>query len=172
MYFVRHNSHQLSRIYPSGQRLQSSNYNPQDMWNGGCQIGENLFNVTLFFLLLKRSRQNNQELLFRQNFSPFSLWSLCVCHPNPNIQHPPRWYKYSTVADQNIHANTDVFFLQLLWISRHRASRWTWTMAGSCRMVSVATSWSLLSCASLTLSSTPRTWVEVLAINLSCSLFG
>lgn len=40
MYFVRHNSHQLSRIYPSGQRLQSSNYNPQEMWNAGCQIGE------------------------------------------------------------------------------------------------------------------------------------
>uniref|UniRef100_A0A8D3BC47 Phosphoinositide phospholipase C n=1 Tax=Scophthalmus maximus TaxID=52904 RepID=A0A8D3BC47_SCOMX len=38
MYFVRHNSHQLSRIYPSGQRLQSSNYNPQEMWNAGCQI--------------------------------------------------------------------------------------------------------------------------------------
>lgn len=38
MQFVRHNSHQLSRIYPSGQRLQSSNYNPQEMWNGGCQI--------------------------------------------------------------------------------------------------------------------------------------
>ncbi|TSK14618.1 1-phosphatidylinositol 4,5-bisphosphate phosphodiesterase delta-3-A [Bagarius yarrelli] len=36
--FVRHNSQQLSRIYPSGQRLQSSNYNPQDMWNAGCQI--------------------------------------------------------------------------------------------------------------------------------------
>lgn len=43
IYFVRHNSHQLSRIYPSGQRLQSSNYNPQEMWNGGCQIGESLF---------------------------------------------------------------------------------------------------------------------------------
>ncbi|XP_027145277.1 1-phosphatidylinositol 4,5-bisphosphate phosphodiesterase delta-3-A [Larimichthys crocea] len=38
IHFVRHNSHQLSRIYPSGQRLQSSNYNPQEMWNGGCQI--------------------------------------------------------------------------------------------------------------------------------------
>ncbi|KAL4617750.1 1-phosphatidylinositol 4,5-bisphosphate phosphodiesterase delta-3 [Arapaima gigas] len=37
-WFVRHNSLQLSRIYPSGQRLQSSNYNPQDMWNGGCQL--------------------------------------------------------------------------------------------------------------------------------------
>ncbi|XP_062382588.1 1-phosphatidylinositol 4,5-bisphosphate phosphodiesterase delta-3-A-like [Sardina pilchardus] len=32
------NSRQLSRIYPSGQRLQSSNYDPQDMWNGGCQM--------------------------------------------------------------------------------------------------------------------------------------
>ncbi|XP_077407678.1 1-phosphatidylinositol 4,5-bisphosphate phosphodiesterase delta-3-A-like isoform X2 [Vanacampus margaritifer] len=38
MYFVHHNSHHLSRVYPSGQRLQSSNYNPQDMWNGGCQL--------------------------------------------------------------------------------------------------------------------------------------
>ncbi|KAI7797080.1 putative 1-phosphatidylinositol 4 [Triplophysa rosa] len=36
--FVRHNSKQLSRIYPSGQRLQSSNYNPQEMWNAGCQL--------------------------------------------------------------------------------------------------------------------------------------
>uniref|UniRef100_A0A8B9JIR4 Phosphoinositide phospholipase C n=1 Tax=Astyanax mexicanus TaxID=7994 RepID=A0A8B9JIR4_ASTMX len=36
--FVRYNSRQLSRIYPSGQRLQSSNYDPQDMWNGGCQM--------------------------------------------------------------------------------------------------------------------------------------
>uniref|UniRef100_A0A665T5K4 Phosphoinositide phospholipase C n=1 Tax=Echeneis naucrates TaxID=173247 RepID=A0A665T5K4_ECHNA len=38
MNLVRHNSRQLTRIYPSGQRLQSSNYNPQEMWNGGCQI--------------------------------------------------------------------------------------------------------------------------------------
>lgn len=37
--FVRHNSRQLSRIYPSGQRLQSSNYDPQEMWNSGCQMG-------------------------------------------------------------------------------------------------------------------------------------
>ncbi|CAL8274392.1 unnamed protein product [Lota lota] len=36
--FVKHNSRQLSRIYPSGQRLQSSNYDPQDMWNSGCQM--------------------------------------------------------------------------------------------------------------------------------------
>ncbi|CAL8304535.1 unnamed protein product [Merluccius merluccius] len=36
--FVRHNIRQLSRIYPSGQRLQSSNYDPQNMWNSGCQM--------------------------------------------------------------------------------------------------------------------------------------
>ncbi|NWX98104.1 PLCD4 phosphodiesterase, partial [Nothoprocta ornata] len=36
--FVRHNAWQLSRIYPSGMRTDSSNYNPQEMWNAGCQI--------------------------------------------------------------------------------------------------------------------------------------
>lgn len=37
--FVRHNSWQLTRIYPSGMRTDSSNYSPQEMWNVGCQIG-------------------------------------------------------------------------------------------------------------------------------------
>ncbi|XP_029487555.1 1-phosphatidylinositol 4,5-bisphosphate phosphodiesterase delta-4-like isoform X1 [Oncorhynchus nerka] len=37
--FVRHNSRQLSRVYPSGMRTDSSNYNPQELWNVGCQIG-------------------------------------------------------------------------------------------------------------------------------------
>lgn len=36
--FVLHNTRQLSRIYPSGIRTDSSNYCPQDMWNIGCQI--------------------------------------------------------------------------------------------------------------------------------------
>uniref|UniRef100_A0A8C6PBS1 Phosphoinositide phospholipase C n=1 Tax=Nothobranchius furzeri TaxID=105023 RepID=A0A8C6PBS1_NOTFU len=36
--FVRYNSQQLSRTYPSGMRTDSSNYNPQDMWSTGCQI--------------------------------------------------------------------------------------------------------------------------------------
>lgn len=29
----------LSRIYPAGWRTDSSNYNPVEMWNSGCQIG-------------------------------------------------------------------------------------------------------------------------------------
>ncbi|XP_007517128.2 1-phosphatidylinositol 4,5-bisphosphate phosphodiesterase delta-1 isoform X1 [Erinaceus europaeus] len=36
--FVRHNVNHLSRIYPAGRRTDSSNYNPVEMWNGGCQI--------------------------------------------------------------------------------------------------------------------------------------
>uniref|UniRef100_A0A8C7SRD4 Phosphoinositide phospholipase C n=1 Tax=Oncorhynchus mykiss TaxID=8022 RepID=A0A8C7SRD4_ONCMY len=36
--FVHHNSRQLSRVYPSGMRTDSSNYNPQELWNVGCQI--------------------------------------------------------------------------------------------------------------------------------------
>ena len=38
--FMLYNKKQLSRIYPSGRRVDSSNYNPVDMWNSGCQIGE------------------------------------------------------------------------------------------------------------------------------------
>ncbi|XP_043835006.1 1-phosphatidylinositol 4,5-bisphosphate phosphodiesterase delta-1 isoform X3 [Dromiciops gliroides] len=35
---IRHNTKHLSRIYPAGWRTDSSNYNPVDMWNVGCQI--------------------------------------------------------------------------------------------------------------------------------------
>lgn len=38
--FVLHNTWQLSRVYPSGLRTDSSNYNPQEFWNAGCQMGE------------------------------------------------------------------------------------------------------------------------------------
>ncbi|KAK9396038.1 1-phosphatidylinositol 4-5-bisphosphate phosphodiesterase delta-1 [Crotalus adamanteus] len=35
---IHHNVHHLSRIYPAGWRTDSSNYNPVEMWNMGCQI--------------------------------------------------------------------------------------------------------------------------------------
>lgn len=38
--FVRYTSQQLSRVYPLGLKMTSSNYNPQEMWNVGCQLGE------------------------------------------------------------------------------------------------------------------------------------
>ncbi|XP_034417063.1 1-phosphatidylinositol 4,5-bisphosphate phosphodiesterase delta-4 isoform X2 [Cyclopterus lumpus] len=36
--FVQYNARHLSRIYPGGLRTDSSNYNPQEMWNVGNQI--------------------------------------------------------------------------------------------------------------------------------------
>ena len=41
--YVEYNKRQLSRIYPAGGRVDSSNYNPQQAWNAGCQIGTNSF---------------------------------------------------------------------------------------------------------------------------------
>lgn len=36
--FVNYNKRQMSRIYPRGNRVESSNYMPQIFWNAGCQM--------------------------------------------------------------------------------------------------------------------------------------
>ncbi|NWR53902.1 PLCZ1 phosphodiesterase, partial [Bucorvus abyssinicus] len=36
--FVGHTSRFITRIYPKGTRATSSNYNPQEFWNVGCQM--------------------------------------------------------------------------------------------------------------------------------------
>uniref|UniRef100_A0A8C9ZMF7 Phosphoinositide phospholipase C n=1 Tax=Sander lucioperca TaxID=283035 RepID=A0A8C9ZMF7_SANLU len=59
--FVRYNTRQLSRIYPNGlSGAISSNYNPQEMWNVGCQI------VALNFQTAGLEMDLNDGL-FRQN---------------------------------------------------------------------------------------------------------
>jgi len=37
--FLRHNQRQMSRIYPAGGRVDSSNYDPMLMWTVGSQFG-------------------------------------------------------------------------------------------------------------------------------------
>ena len=37
-FFMRYHQNQFSRVYPKGQRIDSSNYNPISMWNVGCQM--------------------------------------------------------------------------------------------------------------------------------------
>ncbi len=37
--YVTYNKVQVSRTYPKGSRVDSSNYDPTPMWNAGCQIG-------------------------------------------------------------------------------------------------------------------------------------
>uniref|UniRef100_A0A668AYJ1 Phosphoinositide phospholipase C n=1 Tax=Myripristis murdjan TaxID=586833 RepID=A0A668AYJ1_9TELE len=75
-YFVRHNSHQLSRIYPSAQRLQSSNYNPQDMWNAGCQI------VALNFQTPGEQMDLNQGRFLQNGMCGYILKPPFMCQPD------------------------------------------------------------------------------------------
>ncbi|KAG0710031.1 Inactive phospholipase C-like protein 1 [Chionoecetes opilio] len=35
---VNHNKKFLTRVFPNSSRVDSSNYNPQDFWNAGCQM--------------------------------------------------------------------------------------------------------------------------------------
>ena len=36
--FVTYSKRQISRVYPKGQRMDSSNYDPLCMWNAGSQM--------------------------------------------------------------------------------------------------------------------------------------
>ncbi|NWH92326.1 PLCZ1 phosphodiesterase, partial [Aegithalos caudatus] len=36
--FISHTTRFITRIYPKGTRMTSSNYNPQEFWNVGCQM--------------------------------------------------------------------------------------------------------------------------------------
>ncbi|NXW74945.1 1-phosphatidylinositol 4,5-bisphosphate phosphodiesterase zeta-1 [Hirundo rustica] len=36
--FISHTTRFITRIYPKGTRMRSSNYNPQEFWNVGCQM--------------------------------------------------------------------------------------------------------------------------------------
>lgn len=41
--YVTYNKVQVSRTYPKGSRVDSSNYDPTPLWNAGCQIGTQMF---------------------------------------------------------------------------------------------------------------------------------
>lgn len=38
--FLKYNQKQLSRIYPHGKRVNSSNYDPVPLWCAGSQLGK------------------------------------------------------------------------------------------------------------------------------------
>ncbi len=64
LYFIKV---MFSRVYPKGQRIDSSNYNPVPFWNVGCQMVALNYqtpgkDITSF---IKVKRYNNPFLLFR-----------------------------------------------------------------------------------------------------------
>jgi Phosphatidylinositol-specific phospholipase C, Y domain len=39
VYWIQYNQRQLTRVYPGGSRIDSSNLDPVTMWNTGSQLG-------------------------------------------------------------------------------------------------------------------------------------
>ncbi|XP_063816320.1 1-phosphatidylinositol 4,5-bisphosphate phosphodiesterase gamma-1 isoform X1 [Pseudophryne corroboree] len=88
--FLQYNRRQLSRIYPKGQRLDSSNYDPMPMWICGSQL------VALNFQTPDKPMQMNQALFHsggrcgyvlqpssmrEEMFDPFDKCSLRMLEP-------------------------------------------------------------------------------------------
>ncbi|KAG8331176.1 hypothetical protein J6590_046501 [Homalodisca vitripennis] len=59
-FFLKYHQFQFSRVYPKGQRIDSSNYNPVPIWNTGCQM------VALNYQTPDKAMQLNQSK-FRLN---------------------------------------------------------------------------------------------------------
>ncbi|XP_068109502.1 1-phosphatidylinositol 4,5-bisphosphate phosphodiesterase beta-2 isoform X2 [Hyperolius riggenbachi] len=65
--FVEYNKRQMSRIYPKGTRMDSSNYMPQMFWNAGCQM------VALNFQTMDLAMQQNMAVFEFNGASGFLL---------------------------------------------------------------------------------------------------
>lgn len=89
-FFLRYHQEQFSRVYPKGQRIDSSNYNPIAMWNSGSQM------VALNYQTADKPMQLNQakfrdngncgyllrpEFMFRDEFDPYDKNTLVGVEP-------------------------------------------------------------------------------------------
>ncbi|NXH18774.1 PLCH2 phosphodiesterase, partial [Bucco capensis] len=82
--YLRFNQQQLSRIYPSSYRVDSSNYNPQPFWNAGCQL------VALNYQSEGRMLQLNRAKFSANGNCGYVLKPHCMCQGvfNPNSEDP------------------------------------------------------------------------------------
>ncbi|XP_042557931.1 1-phosphatidylinositol 4,5-bisphosphate phosphodiesterase eta-2 [Dipodomys spectabilis] len=82
--YLRFNQRQLSRIYPSSYRVDSSNYNPQPFWNAGCQM------VALNYQSEGRMLQLNRAKFSANGGCGYVLKPPCMCQGvfNPNSEDP------------------------------------------------------------------------------------
>uniref|UniRef100_A0A3B4XV85 Phosphoinositide phospholipase C n=1 Tax=Seriola lalandi dorsalis TaxID=1841481 RepID=A0A3B4XV85_SERLL len=82
--FIQFNQRQLSRIYPSSYRVDSSNFNPQPFWNAGCQL------VALNYQSEGRVLQLNRAKFYSNGNCGYMLKPTCMCEGafNPNLEDP------------------------------------------------------------------------------------
>nr|XP_036855967.1 1-phosphatidylinositol 4,5-bisphosphate phosphodiesterase eta-2 isoform X2 [Manis javanica] len=78
------NQNQLSRVYPSSYRVDSSNFNPQPFWNAGCQM------VALNYQSEGRMLQLNRAKFSANGSCGYVLKPQCMCQGsfNPNAEDP------------------------------------------------------------------------------------
>ncbi|XP_023670584.1 1-phosphatidylinositol 4,5-bisphosphate phosphodiesterase delta-4 [Paramormyrops kingsleyae] len=98
--FVQHNARQLTRVYPSGLRTDSSNFNPQEMWNVGCQI------VALNFQTAGVEMDLNDGLFSQNGHCGYILkpefMRICERHYEPEIAHERDDYQPVSLSIQVI----------------------------------------------------------------------
>uniref|UniRef100_A0A8C2HQS8 Phosphoinositide phospholipase C n=1 Tax=Cyprinus carpio TaxID=7962 RepID=A0A8C2HQS8_CYPCA len=72
--FVNYNKRQMSRIYPKGGRVDSSNYMPQIFWNAGCQMVSLNFQTPVIPVTLSCRYLLKPDFMRRADrmFDPFS----------------------------------------------------------------------------------------------------
>ncbi|CAK6968696.1 -phosphatidylinositol 4%2C5-bisphosphate phosphodiesterase eta-2a [Scomber scombrus] len=82
--FIHFNQRQLSRIYPSSYRVDSSNFNPQPFWNAGCQL------VALNYQSEGRVLQLNRAKFYSNGNCGYILKPACMCEGafNPSLEDP------------------------------------------------------------------------------------
>ncbi|XP_061910159.1 1-phosphatidylinositol 4,5-bisphosphate phosphodiesterase eta-2a [Entelurus aequoreus] len=82
--FNHFNQRQLSRIYPSSYRVDSSNFNPQPFWNAGCQL------VALNYQSEGRVLQLNRAKFYSNGNCGYISKPSCMCDGafNPSSEDP------------------------------------------------------------------------------------
>uniref|UniRef100_A0A8C1RH59 Phosphoinositide phospholipase C n=1 Tax=Cyprinus carpio TaxID=7962 RepID=A0A8C1RH59_CYPCA len=103
--FVLHNTRQLTRVYPSGIRTDSSNYCPVDMWNMGCQI------VALNFQTAGMEMDLNDGLFTQNGCSGYILKPEILCkkeslfnpeNPEEHEDYHPLQFSVKVISGQQL----------------------------------------------------------------------
>ncbi|XP_056155715.1 LOW QUALITY PROTEIN: 1-phosphatidylinositol 4,5-bisphosphate phosphodiesterase eta-2a [Lampris incognitus] len=81
---IHFNQRQLSRIYPSSYRVDSSNFNPQPFWNAGSQL------VALNYQSEGRVLQLNRAKFYSNGNCGYIIKPVLMCEGafNPNLEDP------------------------------------------------------------------------------------
>ncbi|KAI3356915.1 hypothetical protein L3Q82_003560 [Scortum barcoo] len=109
--FLQYNRLQLSRIYPRGQRLDSSNYDPLPMWLCGSQL------VALNFQTADKPMQMNQALFMLNgrsgyvlqppimrddNFDPFDRHTRYEALNNGELKQGSEWTPHEVLGARHL----------------------------------------------------------------------